>query len=78
MPYMSILCFEMPFNKKTKSSGFDNSYLSFLVWEASCLAGLRAKHEPTELNFNSANRAFRSGHITGNTCEIEELFLRAS
>lgn len=29
------ICFEMPFNKNL--SGFCNSYLSFLVWEASCL-----------------------------------------
>lgn len=77
MPYMSILRFEMAFSKK-KKSGFDNSYLSFLVWEASCLACLHAEHERTELNFNTENRAFQLGHITVNTCETEALFLRVS
>lgn len=80
MPYMSILRFEMAFSKKKKKKkfGFDNSYLSFLVWEASCLACLHAEYEPAELNFNSENRALQLGHITVNTCEIEALFLRVS
>lgn len=67
-----------PSIRKKKKSGFDNSYLPFLVWEASCLACLHAEHEPAELNCNSESRAFQSGPITGNTCENEALFLRVS